>query len=86
MPPTLHAFNDIHILGEHVLQHRGVGCPHLRIFITANRFIGIIDFDLLDLTAITFWQQQDGEGVIIVNAKQQIGEKSDVFGARVPFR
>ena len=69
MPSALHAFNDIYILGEHVLPHRGVGCPHVRIFITANRFIGIIDFDLLDRTAITFWQQQDGEGVIIVNAK-----------------
>ena len=86
MPSALHAFNDIHILGEHGLPHRCVGCPHLGIFVTANSFIRIIDLDLLDCTAIAVRQQQDGEGVIIVNAKQHIREKGDVFGASVPFR
>ena len=86
MPSALHAFNDIHIIGEHCLPHRGVGCPHLCIFITANSFIRIVDFDQLDFTAIAVRQQQDCEGMIIMNAKQHIREKGDVFGARVPFR
>ncbi len=85
IPSALHAFNDIHILGENGLPHRFVGCPHLGIFVTANSFIRIIDLDLLDCTAIAVRQQQNGEGVIIVNAKQYIWEKGDVFGASVPF-
>ena len=86
MPSALHAFNNIYIFCEHGLPHCGVGCPHLGIFVTANSFIRIIDLDLLDCTAIAVRQQQDGEGVIIVNAKQHIREKGDVFGASVPFR
>ena len=86
MPPALHAFNNIHIFGKHGLPHRGIGCPHLGILITTNRLVSIIDLDLLHCAAIAVRQQQDGQGMIIVNAEQHVREKGDIFGARVPFR
>ena len=46
MPATLHAFDNIHILGKDGAPHLGIGGPHLGKFIAAGRLVGIIDLDL----------------------------------------
>ena len=85
MAPALHALDNPDILGEYGPPHLGVGGAHGGEFLAAHGLVGIIDLNLLMRPARTVRQQQNGEGVIVMNAKKNIREQRDIFGPGIPF-
>ena len=85
MPATLHAFDNIHILGKDGAPHLGIGGPHLGKFIAADRLVGIIDLDLFMGSAGAIGTQENGKGMVVMDAKKYIREKGDIFSAGIPL-
>ena len=82
----LHAFHNPDILGKYGAPHFGVGGAHVGEILADRGFICVVDFNLFVGSALAIGKQQDGKGMVIVNAKQHIREQGNIFRALVPLR